>query len=80
MEDWRIDYTKDGRYFLQGWVDGKYVRSEQIRQVEMDKTIVDYTGHRFNLGKPEQGAWEDSLKLKFPQGWQWFRNTGILMG
>lgn len=77
MEDYRISYSRDGRYFLQGWLDGAYMASDYIKEVK-DGIITDVMGHHYSLGNPDGGEWAYSLRLRWPQGYQWFYDNGAI--
>lgn len=77
MEDWKLGYSRDGRFFVMGWVDKKWQVSSFIKEAG-NGMVTDVHNVTFVLGKRDHGEWEYSLKLRWPAGWEWFKNAGVI--
>lgn len=77
MNDWKIGYSRDGRFFVMGWVEGKWEVSSYIKEVG-NGIVTDVHNVSYIFGQRDHGEWEYSLRLRWPAGWEWFKNAGVI--
>lgn len=76
LDVWRINHARDGRVWVSGWCEGKYMSSNFIRRVN-NGIITDVTGCSYSLVEADGGEWAFDLYTKFPQVFSQLKHGGV---